>query len=101
MSDEIRSCQLCGKKFTVMKNGGGKKFCSKACQVDHNKATATERWHNVYKERARQKRMEAKQDVEKVKVSKPESLAEVQRKAQAAGMSYGKYMLAMRMGQIG
>ena len=34
-------------------------------------------------------------------MNKPESLAEVQRKAREAGMSYGKYMLARQMGQIG
>ena len=97
MSDEIRNCLRCGKPFTVMKNGGGKKFCGKTCQVEHNKAEATERWHKVYKERARKRRLAAKQE----EVSKPESLEEVQRKAQAAGMSYGKYMLARQMGQIG
>ena len=97
MSDEIRSCKHCGKSFTVMKNGGGKKFCGKACQVEHNKAGAAERWRTVYKEKARQKRLEAEQ----AEANKPESLAEVQKKAQAAGMSYGKYMLALQMGQIG
>lgn len=97
MSDEIRNCKYCGKPFTVMKNGGGKKFCSKACQVEHNKAGASERWYSVYKERRRKERMAAEQ----AKVSKPESLDEVQKKAQAAGMSYGKYMLARQMGQIG
>ncbi|MBQ8633168.1 MAG: hypothetical protein IJ420_06140 [Lachnospiraceae bacterium] len=97
MSDEIRNCKHCGKPFTVMKNGGGKKFCSKACQVEHNKAGAAERWRKVYKEKARQKRLEA----EKAEANKPESLSEVQKKAQAAGMSYGKYMLALQMGRIG
>lgn len=96
MSDEIRNCQHCGKPFTVMKNGGGKKFCSRACQIEHNKAGATERYHKA-KEKAKQKRLEE----ELAKANKPESLAEVQRKAQAAGMSYGKYMLAQQMGQIG
>ena len=62
MSDVIRSCQLCGRPFTVMKNGGGKKFCSKECQIEHNKAGATERWHKVYKERARQKRLGIEQE---------------------------------------
>ena len=97
MSDEIRSCQQCGKPFTVMKNGGGKKFCSRDCQIEHNKEKATERWHNCYKERRRKERMAAEQEQKK----KPESLAEVQRKAQAVGLSYGKYMQALRMGQIG
>lgn len=97
MSDEIRKCQHCGKPFTVMKNGGGKKFCSKICQVEHNKSGASERWYNVYKERRRRERLAAEQ----AKINKPESLDEVQRKAQAVGMSYGKYMLAKQMGQIG
>ena len=97
MSDEIRQCQHCGKPFTVMKNGGGKKFCNKACQIEHNKNGASERWYNVYKERQHKERLAAEQQA---KANKSESLDEVQKKARAAGMSYGKYMLAKQMGQI-
>lgn len=96
MSDEIRNCKHCGKPFTVMKNGGGKKFCSKTCQVEANKAGATERWHNCYKERRQKERMAAELE----KKNKPESLAEVQKKAQAAGLSYGQYMLQRQLGRI-
>ena len=96
MSDEIRNCLRCGKPFTVMKNGGGKKFCGKACQLEHNKAGATERWHKVYKERRRKERMAAEQE----KKNRPESIAEIQRKARAAGLSYGQYMLQRQLGRI-
>lgn len=96
MSDEIRSCQHCSKRFQVMTNGAGKKFCCKACQIEHNKAGASERWYKVYKEKRRRERLEA----EMAKANKPESIAEVQRKAQAAGMSYGQYMLARQLGRI-
>lgn len=94
MSDIIRKCKYCGKEFTVMKTGG-KKYCSKECQKEINKPLAAERWRNSYKEKRRREREKKKETIP----GKMESIAEIQRKARAAGMSYGKYVLTMERGR--
>lgn len=94
MSDIIRTCKYCGKEFTVMKTGG-KKYCSKECQKEINKSLASERWYNSYKGKRRREREKKKETTPK----KMESIAEIQRKARAAGMSYGKYVLAIEKGR--
>ena len=95
MSGMIRKCLQCGKEFTVMQNGAGKKYCCKEHWREHAKADATLRWHNTYKPAREKKKAQA------VPVRKADDIADIQRKARAAGMSYGKYVLAQQMGQIG
>lgn len=96
MKGEERVCLRCNKKFILLKDGAGKKFCSKFCQVQHNRELARIRYYNTGKKRKRKKEEPVQQEQKTI-----ETIAEVQRKAQAVGMSYGKYMLALQMGQIG
>lgn len=96
MREEKRVCLECSKEFILLKDGAGKKYCCEACRIKCNKRKASERWHNVYKY-AKQVKREPKIKPAK----KTNNIAEIQRKAREAGMSYGKYMLEREMRRIG
>ena len=77
-------CAECGKPFTT--NGSNHKYCSKSCSLKVQRAKSRE-WLNEYK---RQLREEQRRLISPYKPR--ETIEEVVAKANAAGMSYGKYV---------
>ncbi len=77
-------CEICGKIFLT--NRSTNKTCSPECH--HQRELRLKR------EQSRKRREDIKNGIIKrpEKQKKVETLTEVQRKAQAAGMTYGKYM---------
>lgn len=81
-------CEICGKIFLT--NRSINKTCSKECHYEREKRVKRS---NYYKQKERMEK-ELVPVVVKQPQKKIETLTEVQRKAQAMGMSYGKYMEA-------
>lgn len=88
-------CIICGKEF-VPKNRGGmpRKICSEECK----KIRIRELNKKNYEKRIDEKKeyskfYQTKKRIEKqMPKSKAKELTQLQRKAQAAGMSYGQYV---------
>ncbi|MGN0506654.1 MAG: hypothetical protein ACI4FZ_08840 [Lachnospiraceae bacterium] len=83
-----RHCEFCGKDFVT--DRANRKYCPE-CSYEVTKAQ-TKASAKRSRERAKEKKEEERL-AEKKPVS--ESIADVQRKAREAGMSYGKYVLMM------
>lgn len=81
-------CGICGKQF--LKNSNGHKYCSAPCALKAQRAKNRE-WLRAYKQRLREEHYLASSTL------KPrETIEEVVAKANAAGMSYGKYVAMIR-----
>lgn len=75
------TCEICGKVFST--NKSLKVTCSPECNKERHKLLV--RANNRTRSEKRKSRKKPRQN-------KVETLAEVQRKARAAGMSYGQYV---------
>ena len=80
-------CEICGKIFLT--NRSTNKTCGPECH--HKRELRVKRENHRKFREAMKEGNEIKRGMPK-KQKKVESLTEVQRKAQAAGMTYGKYM---------
>lgn len=80
-------CAVCGEVF--MKHSGGQKCCSPACSRENQKRREA-MWREV----------KAPKPEPKTKVPCRESIADICKKAQAVGMTYGKYLEARANGRI-
>lgn len=79
-------CEICGKIFLT--NRSTNKTCGKDCYYIRQKKLKREQY---YRSKEAKKNNEVSKS-KKTKQKRIESLTEVQQKAQAAGMTYGKYM---------
>lgn len=82
-------CEICGKVFLT--NRPTAKTCGPDCYYERQKIVKRE---NYYRNKAEKEALAKGLGVpqKKKKQMRIETLTEVQRKAQAAGMTYGKYM---------
>lgn len=86
-----KKCLVCGKEFEHGRSN--KDCCSPECTY--------QRKLEYGREYNRQRAVEEKVVTAPVKVMSPKSsLAEFNSRARAAGMSYGQYDLALRMGRV-
>lgn len=79
----IRICLECGKEFAP--RSGTQVCCGPVCQDTRTKVLARN-WKDMQREK------EQAEKAAKKKRKKAETLAEINAKARAAGMTYGKYM---------
>lgn len=84
-------CVLCGKPFFAER--GSKRYCGPECAQERKRQRSNE----YRQQEAARKRMESER--QRLANLKEESIAEVNAKARAAGMSYGQYMLMQRVGR--
>lgn len=82
-------CDVCGKPFETGRQS--RLYCSDRCRY--------EKQLENYKEYGKQYRIRVKEEKPKPKKCIDESLAEVNARARAAGMSYGQYMLMKSVGR--
>lgn len=81
-------CGICGKQF--LKNSNGHKYCSAPCALKAQRAQNKE-WLRAYKQRLREEHYLASSTLKAT-----ETIEEVVAKANAAGMTYGKYVALQR-----
>lgn len=81
----LKKCEICGQEFAPRRPGV---FC---CSKECSKVRAREHQKAYLKAAETHK----KQEAEKAKKRKPESLEAINRKAREAGMTYGQYMVLM------
>jgi hypothetical protein len=81
-------CGICGKQF--LKNSNGHKYCSAPCALKAQRAHNRE-WLIAYKRRLREEHYLASSTLKAT-----ETIEEVVAKANAAGMTYGKYVALQR-----
>ena len=84
-------CQECGGQYIAKRHDSV--TCSAKCNAERNKRRVRE-YGAVYREKMRAEKLLLK---EQPKQEKVESIDEVQKKAQAMGMSYGKYLAYMQI----
>lgn len=84
-----RHCEFCGKDFVT--DRANRKYCPE-CSYEVTKAQT-----KASAKRCRERIKEQKKEEERLAEKKPvsESIEEIQRRARAAGMSYGQYVLMM------
>lgn len=87
-------CDICGKIFLT--NRSTNKTCSPECHHERELRLKREN-HRKYREAMKEGNATR---IEKKKQKKVETLTEVQRKARAAGMTYGKYMEQQMLQQL-
>jgi len=90
-SDPVRIekvCQECGKVYIAKRCDSV--TCGRECNYERNKRRVREAGA-VWREKARAERL-LQREKPKPKKKKIESIDEIQKKAQAMGMSYGKYL---------
>lgn len=79
MAERIEAtCEACGKIF--VKNTYNQRYCCPACQRTGTRMKAREYQRELYAKKRQAKK------------KKPPSLTEINQKARATGMTYGKYM---------
>lgn len=87
-TERVHLCEVCGKPF--IKKSGNAKYCSAPCKRKVEREQNRE-WLRAYYRRLREERQIAQS------VLKPrETIEEVVEKANAAGMTYGKYVALQR-----
>lgn len=83
----VKECAMCGKVF-VASGRGNRCYCGARCRHEKILQASREYYRTSIREEAR-----------KVYTGASLGLAELNQKARAAGMTYGKYMLSLRMEQ--
>ncbi len=91
----VKKCVVCGKEFeAVGANAGRQKYCSKACLNAY--------WNRNKRKRSKSKAMKATHDSDfaipynpKQAQASHDRQAEIERRARAAGLSYGKYQMKL------
>ncbi len=86
-------CQECGKTYIAKRCDSV--TCGRECDYERNKRRVRENGA-AYREKYRAERLLQKELANRKK-AKVESIDQVQKKAQAMGMSYGRYLAYMQM----
>lgn len=81
-----KKCAWCGKMFETGRDNCF--YCSEDCKRERRKQTSREYNHTHRKESA------------EIRIQGKSLLAEKNAKARAAGMSYGQYDVALRLGRV-
>ena len=81
-----KPCGWCGKLFETGRDNCF--YCSEDCKREKRRQTSREYNHNHRKES------------EEIRIQEKSLLAEKNAKARAAGMSYGQYDVALRLGRV-
>ena len=88
-------CEVCGKPF--VKKTGIAKYCSMPCKRKMESQQNRE-WLQRFRRQLKEERERMKADYKPYKPNK--SIAEVVEEANAAGLSYGKYVALMKEGEM-
>lgn len=96
----VKKCVVCGKEFeAVGANAGRQKYCSKEC-LNHY-------WNRNKRKRSKSKTIKATHDSDFPIPYNPEQAqaahdrqAEIERRARAEGLSYGKYQMKLYMERV-
>lgn len=89
-----KKCLACGKDFYDDSLGNGRKYCCEKCANDAKKQQM-KKFRENQKEDKKETKKENKKETPIEHSISGKSIAEVQREARAAGMSYGKYVAMM------
>lgn len=87
----MKECKNCGNPFEPKNQQ--QMYCCEKCRLSARRDT----YQRKYLRKCRQKKLEAETNERKKKAEKQNLLAEMNRLAKAAGMSYGQYMAVLRM----
>ena len=72
----LKNCEICGGKFAAARRTV--KYCSDVCRKEGNRRNAAERSRSPYDKTEKEKR--------------PDRIAEINKLAREAGLSYGQYV---------
>lgn len=97
----VKKCVVCGKEFeAVGTNAGRKKYCSKECRNHY--------WDRNRRKRSKSKAIKATHHSDvaipyspKLAQAAHDRQAEIERRARAEGLSYGKYQMKLWMEKNG
>lgn len=87
-------CDICGQTFK--KANGSQRYCSVPCRREAQHQQNLE-WMRRYREEMQQFK---KKQEKKAAYSSFQELADMNERARAAGMSYGKYVALLREGRV-